>query len=121
MKKLIFISFFFLLATFMFPKTYISSHFKIKETGTNYGDWEPSRILIDLVEYRDRIIIYSNKTQIYDYAITSTNIYSDRVVIKAIVEDENYKYGDLIYTYYPDKIYLEFIYNDISFIYFIKQ
>ena len=121
MKKLIFISFFLLLATFVSPKTYVSSHFKIKETGTSYGDWEASRVLIDLVEYRDRIIIYSNKTQIYDYAITSTNIYSDKIEVKAVVEDENYRYGNLIFTYYLDKIYLEFIYNDISFIYFIKQ
>ena len=121
MKKLIFISFFFLLATFVSPKTYVSSHFKIKETGTSYGDWEPSRVLIDLVEYRDRIIIYSNKTQIYNFAITSTNVYYDRIEVKSIVEDENYKYGNLIFTYYLDKIYLEFIYDDISFIYFIKQ
>ena len=121
MKKLIFISFFFLLATFVSPKTYVSSHFKIKETGTSYGDWEASRVLIDLVEYRDRIIIYSNKIQIYDYSVSSTDLYLDKIVVRAVVVDENYKYGTLVFTYYLDKIYLEFIYNDISFIYFIKQ
>lgn len=121
MKKLIFISFFFLLATFAYPETYISSHFKIKETGSRYGTWESSRVLIDLVENKDRIIIYSNKTQIYDYAITSTKVHSNKIVVKAVVEDENYKYGNLVFTYYLDKIYLEFIYNDISFVYFIEQ
>ena len=121
MKKLIFISFFFLLATFVSPKTYISSYFNIKETGFIYDDLKPTSIPIEFVDSEDRIIIYSNKIQIYDYSVTSTDLYTDKIVVRAVVEDENYKYGTLVFTYYLDKIYLEFIYNDISFIYFIEQ